>query len=193
MPWKSVILIYILSLVPTHTKLVYAQFVGWMNECIDYGNLVFHVNKMWDDLDILDVFSKWNYNHKTESIYCFWEGCWFSPCCLKHCGHIFLYIFFDLTVGSVLHYLFSHWNKNISWLCWHHNFMVSPTYWPFFFFSWTCGVWRFPGQGPNPSSSSCNSCHSFGNAGSLPSCAMVGTPLLDYEFEFVILVSSFKI
>lgn len=42
---------------------MYAQFVGWMNECIDYGNLVFHVNKMWDDLDILDVFSKWNYNH----------------------------------------------------------------------------------------------------------------------------------
>ena len=36
-------------------------------------------------------------------------------------------------------------------------------------FGHTQGIWKFPGQGQNPS-------HSCGNTGPLTHCAMVGTP-----------------
>ena len=37
-----------------------------------------------------------------------------------------------------------------------------------------CGIWKFPGQGSNPSHN-CDLCHSFGNTRSLTHCATVGT------------------
>ena len=49
----------------------------------------------------------------------------------------------------------------------------------FFFFGHTCDMWKFPGQGLNPRSS-CDLCHSCGNAGSLTHCAgpgIIPTPL----------------
>ena len=41
------------------------------------------------------------------------------------------------------------------------------------FFGCTRGIWKFPGQGLNPSHS-CDLCHSWGNAGSLTHCARPG-------------------
>ena len=44
----------------------------------------------------------------------------------------------------------------------------------FFLFGCTCGKWKFPGQGSNPSHN-CDLCHSCGNIGSLTCCATAGT------------------
>ena len=46
-----------------------------------------------------------------------------------------------------------------------------------FFYGCTHDLWKFPGQGLNPSLS-CNLCHSCGNTGSLTHCTTVGTPFL---------------
>ena len=46
----------------------------------------------------------------------------------------------------------------------------------FFFFSHSCGTWKFPGQELNPSCS-CNPSHCRDNTGSLTHCSPVGTPV----------------
>ena len=50
------------------------------------------------------------------------------------------------------------------------------------FLSCAHGMWKFTGQGSNPSHS-CNLCHSCGNSGSLIHCAPTGSPLYISAFQ----------
>ena len=54
----------------------------------------------------------------------------------------------------------------------------------FLFFSHTCGIWKFPGQGSNPSQS-CDLCCSCSKARSLTHCATVVTPINRYVLVYM--------
>ena len=52
-------------------------------------------------------------------------------------------------------------------------FLCVSRYLSFDFYDCTNGIWKFPGQGSNPTWS-CNLCHSYSNAKSLNHCAKLG-------------------
>ena len=64
----------------------------------------------------------------------------------------------------------SHWNQSQATENWSMIWKVFS-----FFFSCTCGIWKFPGQGSNPSHG-CDLCHNYGNTRSLTHFAIVVTP-----------------
>ena len=58
--------------------------------------------------------------------------------------------------------------------------LTSAGFYFLFFSGLTCSIWKFQGQGLDPSWS-CGLCHSCSSAGPLTHCATVGTPWLLYS------------